>query len=127
MAERTNGEELRHELGSYGDQDILRGPPATDDTEFVTIGQADDPFEADLLTAALDEAGITVAARAQRDHLVDTLVNPNKPFWAIQVPAQDEVRAREILEWRQAEMRAMEPAAEEAAEEEERRGEQPGA
>jgi len=122
MAERPQAPAVpvEHELGSTGDQDIVKGPRATDDDVFVRVGTAEDPLEADLLTTAIEEAGIPVVARAQKDHLLDPLVNPNVPFWAILVPDEYAQRARAILEQRRAELRADEPVLERAADEEER-------
>ncbi len=118
-------ERFEHELGTAGDQDIVKGPRATDDAVFVRIGTAEDPLEADLLTTALDEAGIPVVARAQKDHLLDPLVNPNVPFWAIMVPDDFGQRGRAILEERRRELRASEPEFERAADEEELASENP--
>jgi Putative prokaryotic signal transducing protein len=110
---------FEHELGTSGDQDIVKGPRATDEAVFVRIGTAEDPLEADLLTTALDEAGIPVVARAQKDHLLDPLVNPNVPFWAIMVPSEFAGRAQAIVDERIRELRAEEPALAQAADEEE--------
>ena len=118
-------ERFEHELGTAGDQDIVKGPRATDDAVFVRVGTAEDPLEADLLTTALDEAGIPVVARAQKDHLLDPLVNPNVPFWAIMVPDEFGQRARAILDERRRELRASEPEFERAADEEELASETP--
>ena len=128
MADRTHEKKRQvqdHELGTGGDQDIVRGPMAPDDATFVRIGTADDPFEADLITVALEEASIPVAARAQKDHLMDPLVNPNAPFWALMVPAEYEAQARAIVERCHAELRERAPEMERAAEEAERTGEYP--
>ena len=99
-------------LGSRPDEDIVKGPPAADDARFVKVGSADDPFEADLLTDALDEAEIPVAARSTRDMVMDTLVNPAPMSWDILVPAEFEARARSIVEARS---RAIEEGAADAA------------
>ncbi len=118
--------EVEHELGTGGDHDIVKGPRASDDATFVRVGTAEDPFDADLIASALDEANIPVVARAQKDHLLDPLVNPNAPFWAIMVPAEHEPIAREIVERRHAELRASAGDLERAATEEERSTEAPG-
>ena len=122
MAERRQ-EEGRivpdHELGTGGDQDIVRGPLASDDTRFVRVGTADDPFTADRLTAALEDAGIPVVARAQRDHLLDPLVNPHRAFWVVLTPEERAAEARAIVDRCHAEMRARAAELERAAEEEE--------
>jgi len=129
MADRRNEEKRPrvedHELGTGGDEDIVRGPLAADDAVFVRVGTADDPFEADLITAALEDASIPVAARAQKDHLMDPLVNPNPPFWVVMVPSEYEAKAREIVERCHAELRARAPEMERAAEEAERTSEYP--
>ena len=85
-------------LGSRPDEDIVKGPPAADNARFVTVGSADDPFEADLLTDALDQVEIPVIARASRDHVLDTLVVPAPNFWDIMVPQEHAARARELVE-----------------------------
>jgi hypothetical protein len=106
-------------LGSRPDEDIVKGPPARDDARFVKVGSADDPFEADLLTDALDEAEIPVAARATRDMLMDPLVVPAPIAWEILVPAEFEARARAIVAEKSAAIEAGAGDAARAAEEEE--------
>lgn len=108
------------ELGSHGDQDIVKGPAASEDARFVRIGVADDPFTADLLAEALAEEKIPVLARADRDQLMDTLVDPAPAAWEILVPDSVAERAAALLRQRQAELDAEDMAAE--AEEEEERG-----
>jgi len=122
MAERPQAPAGRaeHALGTAGDQDIVKGPRASDDDLFVRVGTTEDPIEADLLTTAIADAGIPVAARAQKDHLLDPLVNPNVPFWALMVPDQHAAQARTIVQQQRAELRAEEPDLAEAAEAEER-------
>lgn len=121
MAERPQvpAAPVEHELGTAGDQDIVKGPRASDDALYVRVGAAEDPLEADLLTTALAEADIPVVARAQKDHLLDPLVNPNVPFWAIMVPEEFALRAQAIVDARRAELRAEAPLLERAADEEE--------
>lgn len=109
----------KHELGTAGDQDIVRGPRASDDATFVPVGSSQDPFEADLLTTALADEGIPVVARAQKDHLVDPLVNPAPQSWVLLVPAEHERKARALVEERRAELEARRGELEAAAIEEE--------
>jgi hypothetical protein len=109
------------ELGTHGDQDIVKGPPASEDARFVRIGEADDPFTADLLADALAEEDIPVLARASRDQLMDMLVDPSPAAWEILVPASVAERATALLRTRQAELDAEDMAS--AAEDEEREGE----
>lgn len=106
-------------LGSRPDEDIVKGPPAANDARFVRVGSASDPFAADLITDALDEAEIPVVARSSRDHLLDTLVVPAPNSWDILVPQEFEARARTIVAERHAAMVENEDAAAQAAEEEE--------
>lgn len=106
-------------LGSRPDEDIVKGPPATNNARFVKVGVADDPFEADLLTDALDEVGIPVAARSTRDMVMDTLVNPAAIAWDILVPEEFEARARAIIEAKSKEIEDAAADAARAAEEEE--------
>lgn len=106
-----------HELGTSGDQDIIKGPRAGDDARFVPVGSAEDPFAADLITSALGDEGIPVAARAQKDHLLDPLVNPNRAFWVVLVPDEYAERARRIIEVTLDEMHAQQVELERAAEE----------
>lgn len=112
-----------HELGTAGDQDIVKGPAASDDAIFVPIGSTDDLFEADLLADALADAGIPVAARAQKDHLLDTLVNPLAPFWVIMVPSEQADEAGDLLTERLRELHLSEREGEAAARAEEQAGE----
>jgi hypothetical protein len=107
------------EGGAHGDQDIVKGPPASPDARFVRIGVADDPFTADLLADALAEADIPVLARADRDQLLDTLVDPAPGAWEIMVPETAAERAGLLLRERQAELDA-EDMADQAEEEEEK-------
>ena len=109
------------ELGAGGDQDIVKGPAASEDARFVRIGEAEDPFTADLLADALAEAEIPVLARAGRDQLMDTLVDPAPGAWEILVPEDMAPRATVLLEQRRAELDAEDMASD--AEEEEREGE----
>lgn len=113
------GHAIAEPLGSRPDEDIVKGPPAADNARFVKVGSADDPFEADLLTEALDEAKIPVAARSTRDMVMDTLVNPAPIAWDILVPQEFEDRARAIIEAKSREIEEEAPAAVRAAEEEE--------
>jgi hypothetical protein len=113
-------------LGSRPDEDIVKGPPAADDAFFVRVGSADDPFEADLLTDALDEAQIPVIARASRDHVMDTLVVTAPNFWDIMVPREYEERARGIVEMRKVTIERDADDAARAAEEEAEGGETKG-
>lgn len=112
-----------HELGTAGDQDIVKGPAASDDAIFVPIGSTDDLFEADLLADALADAGIPVAARAQKDHLLDPLVNPLVPFWVILVPSDRADEAGGLLTERLRELHLSEREGEAAARAEEQAGE----
>lgn len=105
-------------LGSRPDEDIVKGPPAADDAYFVRVGSTDDPFEADLLTDALDEAQIPVIARASRDHVVDTLVVAAPNFWDVMVPREYADRARELVEARKQKIESEADDAGRAAEEE---------
>jgi len=115
-----------HELGTSGDQDIVKGPLAGDDAQFVRVGTADDPFAADLIATALEDAGIPVVARAQKDHLLDPLVNPNRAFWVVLVPDEHAEVARRIVERCHADLRAQEAELARAAEEAELASEHEG-
>jgi len=91
-----------------------------DTTDFVVVGPAEDPYEADAFTAAIDEAGIPVVARMRHGSSVDALTESSQhAWWEILVPSDRREKAAEIMRTRLAEILAEEPEAEKAAEEEE--------
>ncbi len=94
-------------------------------TAFARVATADDPFEADAFTAAVDAAGIQVLSRMRRNSAVDAITTGvSHPWWEILVPEKDLERARQVIDQRRAELEAAEPEAEAAAEEEERQTEE---
>jgi hypothetical protein len=91
-----------------------------DTTRFVVVGPAEDPFEADAFTSAVDEAGIPVFARMRHASSVDALTeSAQHSWWEILVPAGKTEDAAKILEARRQELQAGEADAAKAAEEEE--------
>lgn len=108
------------ETTTEGAEEIRRGAHANPTARFVRVGTAEDPFEADLLADALEEAGIDVLARARRDAPVDTLVMPASPWWELLVPEPDAERAAKIVAERHEELAARADEAAAAAEAEER-------
>lgn len=90
-------------------------------TAFVQAGTADNPFEADACTAAVDAAGIPVLSRMRRGSAVDAITTGiSQPWWEILVPEDQLERAQQVIAERRAELEAVEPEAAEAAEQEER-------
>jgi len=86
---------------------------------FVVIGPAEDPFEADAFTAAISEAGIPVFAHMRRTSAVDALTESvQRSWWEILVPADQREKAVEVMARRHAEIEESESDAERAAEEE---------
>jgi len=95
-----------------------------DTTDFVSVGTAEDPFEADAFTAAIGEAGIPVLAALRRSSAVDALtMGVQQPWWEILAPAESQAKAEEIVEARRKELATLEAEAARAAEEEELEGE----
>ncbi|MBI5549382.1 MAG: DUF2007 domain-containing protein [Deltaproteobacteria bacterium] len=95
-----------------------------DPRDFAVAGPAEDPFEADAFTAALDEAGIPVMARMRRTGAVDAITDPvAHAWWEVLVPVDQVQKAIEIIARRKEELKAAEADSEKAAEEEEAEGE----
>jgi len=91
-----------------------------DPRTFVVVGPAEDPYEADAFTSAVNEAGIPVLARMRHGGSVDALTESvNRSWWEILVPAEQREKAVEVMEKRREELAASEPDAEAAAEAEE--------
>jgi hypothetical protein len=99
-----------------------------DPRDFVVIGPAEDPFEADAFTAAIDDAGIAVMARMRHAGSVDSITESvSHSWWDILVPADQREKAAEVMAKRKEELAASSDDAERAAEEEERQGEEEAA
>ncbi len=91
-----------------------------DTTDFVVVAPAEDPFDADAFTTAIDQAGIPVFARMRRSGSVDALtVSAQRPWWEILVPSDDREKALELVEKTKKELAELEEGAGEAAAEEE--------
>lgn len=102
----------------------FRQPGAEDSTLYVAVGTAEDPYEADAFTAAIDEADIAVYARPQHVSPVDALTTGARgTWWEILVPEADVEKARRVLEDRRSELAASGDEAARAAEDEELAGE----
>jgi hypothetical protein len=98
-----------------------------DPRTFVVVGPAEDVYEADAFTAAIDEAGIPVLARMRHGGSVDALTETsNRRWWEILVPADQREKAAEVMAKRRDELVENEADAEKAAEEEELESENPG-
>lgn len=90
-----------------------------DARDFIVIGPAEDPFEADAFVAAISEAGIPVLARNRRTSSVDALQSIQHSWWEILVPSDQREKAVEVMARRRVEIEESEADAERAAEEEE--------
>ncbi len=86
-----------------------------DPRDFVVVGPAEDPFEADAFTAAIHEAGIPVTARMAHGGTVDSITAAGR-YWEVLVPADQVQKAAEVMARRREELAAAEPEAAEAAE-----------
>ncbi|HEY3445170.1 MAG TPA: hypothetical protein VGK67_02355 [Myxococcales bacterium] len=95
-----------------------------DPRDFVVVGPANDPFEADAFTAAINEAGIPVMARMRHGGTVDSITATGN-FWDVLVPVDQVQKAAEVMARRREELIASEGEAAEAAEAEAAEGEQP--
>ena len=96
-----------------------------DPRDFVTVGAAEDPFEADAFTAAIDEVGIPVMARMRHAGSVDSITeSTNRSWWEILVPTDQRAKAAEVMAKRKEELDASAEDAGKAAEEEERQSEE---
>ena len=93
-----------------------------DPRDFVVVGPANDPFEADAFTAAISEAGIPVLARMRHGGTVDSITATGN-FWDVLVPADQVEKAAQVMATRREELAASEAEAAEAAEAEATEGE----
>jgi hypothetical protein len=72
-----------------------------DPRDFVVVGPAEDPFEADAFAAALEEAQIPVLARMRRGGTMDSLTEAAQGrWWEILVPADLKQKERRADAWR---------------------------
>lgn len=90
---------------------------------FVRVGVVEDPFAAERIAEAIEEAGLDVVCRARREGIVDTLVMPAGSYWEILVPEADVAKATELFVAQKAQLGAEGEAAAQAADEEEQAGE----
>ena len=74
---------------------------AEDDREFAIAGRAQDAIQAEVLVAALEEAGIDAFTDADRDGMVEKLSAPAEGF-PIRVPLADLQKAAALLAQAQA-------------------------
>jgi hypothetical protein len=135
LAEYTDGVPLCIECGGQplisqeelSQRPGFRQPDAEDSTLYVAVGTAEDPYEADAFTSAIDEAGIAVYARPQHVSPVDALTTGARgPWWEILVPEAHVDKARRVLEDRRRDLVASGEDAASAAEDEELAGEAAG-
>ncbi len=89
-------------------------------TRFVQAAEAEDPFEAEAFTAAVDEANIPVLCRARKTGTVDVLMAAGShAYWEILVPEDRLADAQQAIEARRAELDSEDGGAAPAAEDEE--------
>lgn len=99
-----------------------------DPRDFVVVGPAEDPFEADAFTSAISDAGIPVFARMRHQGSVDSITESVVlSYWDVLVPVDQREKAAEVMAKRREEIVASEADAEKAAEEEELESEVPKA
>jgi putative signal transducing protein len=109
--------------GETDDGEEVRDAP-DDPGEFEVAGTVPDPFEAELLSQALEEAGIPAIVHAPRSGVVGKIDSPVEVYNLL-VPARDLERARSLLSERRAALEADPEAAARAAEEEAGAGHDP--
>jgi hypothetical protein len=97
------------------EEDPVREAPH-DPGEFRVAGTAPNPFAADLLWRALEDAGIPTIVHSERSSLVGKLASPVEVYELL-VPARDLARARALVEERRAALEADPEGAGRAAEE----------
>jgi hypothetical protein len=105
--------DLLHPSQTDGDEDVREAPE--DPGEFAVAGSVPDSFEADLLSRALDEAGIPAIVHAPHSGMVGKIDSPVEVYNLL-VPARELNRARLILAERRAALEADPEAAARAAE-----------
>ena len=89
-------------------------------TRFVQAAEAEDPFEAEAFTAAVDEADIPVLCRARKTGTVDVLMAAGShAYWEILVPEDRLAAAQKAIDARRAELDTGDSGAAQAAEDEE--------
>ena len=102
----------------------FRRPEDEDTTSFVAVAEAEDPYEADAFSAAVEEAQIPVFVQLRRSSAADSLTSAvNHPYWQILVPEAQREKAAAIIELRRRELVESEVDAGKAAEDEELAGE----
>ncbi|MBN1209292.1 MAG: DUF2007 domain-containing protein [Myxococcaceae bacterium] len=102
-------------------------PHERDTREFIRVGSAEDPLTAEDFVRLLESEKIPVFSRPRRAGTVDVLTTGNPhPWWEILVPEEHVQRATALLEQEQAQLEETAGEAAQAAEEEEREGEQTG-
>ncbi len=90
-----------------------------DTTTFVIAGTADDLFEADALSTALDQKGIPVLTRMRRSSAMDALTEAvQRTWWEILVPLDKKEEALQAIGIQKEILKSMEADSEQAVEEE---------
>jgi hypothetical protein len=103
-------------------------PHERDTREFVRVGTAEDPLTSEAFVRVLEAEHIPVFSRPRRGGTVDVLTTGvQHPWWEILVPDEHAARATELLAQEKAKFDATADEAAQAAEDEERETEQPGA
>lgn len=99
------------------------GRQPADGPEFSSAGQADDAFQADLLSTELSAADIPVVVRQSRPGLVETLTVPAGSYYELHVPTALVPKARALIDAAKTRLVGEAAQAEKAAEDEERESE----
>ena len=102
--------------GETDDREDVREAP-DDPGEFEVAGSVPDPFEAELLSRALEEEGIPAIVHSPHSGIAGKIDSPVEVYNLL-VPARDLERARSLLAERRAALEADPEAAARAAEEE---------
>lgn len=90
-----------------------------DTTTFVIAGTADDLFQADSLSTAIDQKGIPVLTRMRRSSAVDALTEAvQRAWWEILVPSDKKEEAFQAIQSQKEILKSMEADSERAVEEE---------
>lgn len=107
---------LLHPGETIDDREDVREAP-DDPGEFEVAETLPDPFEAELLSRALEEEGIPAIVHSPRSGVAGKIDSP-VDVYNLLVPARDLERARSLLSERRAALEADPEAAARAAEEE---------
>jgi Putative prokaryotic signal transducing protein len=105
--------DLLHPSGTDDDENVRESPQ--DPGEFEVAGSVPDSFEADLLSRALEEAGIPSIVHSPHSGVAGKIDSPVEVYNLL-VPARDANRARLILAERRAALEADPEGASRAAE-----------